>query len=124
VGGVKGLWSSHQSSLVFDRLSSSLDALLGALSREEEQRNLLEASAMHRRGGGADKQADGTRVDRRAAGGGSRQIFGFDLRHLRMLSQQNQLVEQQLQQQQQQQQPQQQQPAAAFDPDETKEGPE
>lgn len=114
VSGVKGLWSTHQSSLVLSKLEASMDTLLGALTREEEQKRVLEAASMHRRptGHGGDESS-------RASG--SRQLFGFNLKHLRMLSQQNQLVEQQLQSQAQQQQ--QQQAAPAFDPEETRETP-
>jgi len=86
---VKGLWSVPQSQAVLEQLDSSLHTLLQALSAEDAQRRQMQ---MELRGGAGDGASSAAGSDGQA----QRTSFGFNLKHLRLLSQQNQLVEQQL----------------------------
>ena len=93
--GVKGLWSPGQSSSVFARLDATVESLFAAIAREQEHRRLLELTSAQRAAAAAAQKGDQNAAQQK--------LFGFNMKHLRMLSQQNAQVDQIHQQQQQQQ---------------------
>lgn len=84
------VWNPSQSSAVFAKLDSTLNLLFSSLARAEEQHRLLEMSSQQRshQGGTANKPND------------QQKLLGFNMKHLRMLSEQNQMIDQHMQEQQ------------------------
>lgn len=79
------VWSSDQSVSVFAHLDSTMDALFSSLAREQERRHLLELSS---------QQAGGS-----ASSAAEPKAFGYmNIKHLRMMNQQNQLIDQHMRQ--------------------------
>lgn len=97
VVGVKGLWSPDQSSAVFARLDATVESLFAAIAREQEHRRLLDVTSASRQAAAAAQKGDQNTAQQK--------LFGFNMSHLRVLSQQNAQVDQIHQQQQQEHEP-------------------
>lgn len=87
------VWTPAQSTAVFAKLDSTIDVLHSCIAREQEHRHLLELSSQQRATQAAVQKSSGDRS-------GSQPKLFFNIKHLRMLSAQNQMLEQHLSQQQ------------------------